>query len=135
MLVSARDGRAVEVRRRWFPWRPRRRIDPADSPFFDLDVSDGLGGLVLSLILIVFGGVILMVVVFASEALFLLFLLVPLFALARILWVLPWVIETTSGDTVLGRERVRGWRDSSERIREIAAAYQHGEDPFGAPPR
>jgi len=40
------------------------------------------------------------------------------------------VIEATDGDTLLGRERVRDWRDSSERIREIAAAYQRGQDPF-----
>jgi hypothetical protein len=35
-------------------------------------------------------------------------------------------------DTVLGVDRVRGWRDSSERIREIAAAYERDQDPFVA---
>jgi len=81
-------------------------------------------------VLLLFGGIILTVVIFGFEALLLLALLIPLLALARIMWVLPWVIEATNGDTVLGRERVRGWHDSSERIREIAAAYQRGEDPF-----
>jgi hypothetical protein len=135
MLVSALDGRAIRVRRQWLPWRLRaRHIDTDGStPDFLID-ADGLEGvvfgLVLTIIFVLFGGVILTVAVFASEALLLVLLLVPLFAIARILWVLPWVIEATNGDTVLGRERVRGWRDSSERIRDIAAAYERGQDPF-----
>jgi hypothetical protein len=41
-------------------------------------------------------------------------------------------IRTASGATVLGVDNVRGWRDSSERIREIAAAYERGQDPFAS---
>jgi hypothetical protein len=135
MMVSALDGRAIEVRRQWFPWRLRKRevdIDGTDA----LNVIGGedpagfVFSLVLALVLILFGGIIVTVVIFASELLLLIALLAPLFAIARILWVLPWIVEATNGDTVLGRERVRGWRDSSERIQEIAAAYERGQDPF-----
>jgi hypothetical protein len=126
----------VEVRRQWFPWRLRRRqVDTSDTnPFDFIDGADGLEGLVfglvLGVVLLLFGGIILTVAIFASEALLLLLLLVPLFAIARILWVLPWIIEAKVGDTLLGVERVRGWRDSADRIRDIAAAYERGQDPF-----
>jgi hypothetical protein len=135
MLVSALDGRAVEVRRQWLPWRlrPRKVDNDALDPFGVIGGDDPAGlviSLLLALVLLLFGGIILTALIFGFEALLLLALLIPLFALARILWVLPWVIEARYGGTVLGLERVRGWRDSSERIREIAAAYQRGEDPF-----
>jgi hypothetical protein len=137
MLVSALDGRAITVRRQWMPWRLKaRKVDnDAIDPFIVVGGDDPAGflfSLVLALVLLLFGGIILTVVIFGFEALLLLALLIPAFALARILWVLPWVIEATYGETVLGRERVRGWRDSSERIREIAAAYERGQDPFAA---
>ena len=140
MRVTALDGRDVEVRRQWFPWRLRRRqVDTSDTnPFDFLDLNDGLEGivfgLVLGLVFLLFGGIILTIAIFASEALVLLLLLVPLFAIARILWVLPWIIEVQNGDTLLGLERVRGWRDSTERIRDIAAAYERGQDPFATVP-
>lgn len=136
MEVTALDGRTVVVRRQWFPWRLRRRnIDLSDGdPFSLMDGGDGLEGivfgLVLGLVLVLFGGIILTVALFASELILLLLLLAPLFALARLFWVLPWIIEATHDGTVLGLARVRGWRDSSERIRDIAEAYQRGQDPF-----
>ena len=109
MRVTALDGRDVEVRRQWFPWRLRRRqVDTSDTnPFDFLDLNDGLEGivfgLVLGLVFLLFGGIILTIAIFASEALVLLLLLVPLFAIARILWVLPWIIEVRNGDTLLGQ--------------------------------
>ncbi len=133
MEVSALDGRNIEVRRRWLPWKPRaRRIDPdfvdltggADDPisFILLIVAGFIAGILLA--------VVATIALFASEFLLVLVLLVPLFALARVVWVLPWVIESRTGETLLGAEKVRGWRASEERIQEIATAYQHGEDPF-----
>jgi hypothetical protein len=134
MQVSALDGRAVEVRRQWFPWRLRKRKVDLGGDALSLVGGDDPAGflisLVLALVLLLFGGIILTVAIFGFEVLLLIALLVPLFAIARILWVLPWIIEAHHGDTLLGRERVRGWRDSSERIREIAAAYERGQDPF-----
>jgi hypothetical protein len=137
MHVSALDGRAVEVRRQWMPWRLRARKvdDGAFDPFAVVGGDDPAGfllSIVLAIVLLLFGGIILTVVVFGFEALLLVALLIPLFAIARVLWVLPWIIEASSGGTTLGRERVRGWRDSSARIREIAAAYERGQDPFAA---
>jgi hypothetical protein len=133
MLVSALDGRAIEVRRRLLPWKPRLRdVDPG---FVDLTdgADDPIGfvvmivlGLVLSLVL----AIILPFAVLASELLLVLALVVPLIVLARVFWMLPWIIEASNGDTVLGIDKVRGWRDSSERMREIAAAYERGQDPF-----
>jgi hypothetical protein len=136
MLVAALDGRAIEVRRKWLPWRLRRRqvtIDPTDA-INVLDAADDLGSFAVSVVVavvwVLFGGIVLTIALFASEALLLLLLLIPLFAAARFLLVLPWAIEAANGDTVLGVEQVRGWRDSSQRIREIAAAYELGQDPF-----
>jgi len=136
MLVSALDGRGIDVDRRWLPWRLRKRkFDTSDAnPFAFVDGADDLAGvavgLVLGIVFLVFGGIILTVAVFASEALLLVLLLLPLFAAARMFWVLPWIIEARNGDTVLGVDRVRGWRDSEARIQEIATAYQQGRDPF-----
>lgn len=132
MRVTSLDGRGIDVRRQWFPWRLRARVDPSDVTLGDIDVADGIGGLVFSLVLTLFGGVILLVAIFASEALLLIGLIIPILAIARILWLLPWTIAATSGATVLGVDKVRGWRDSSGRIREIAAAYERGQDPFAA---
>jgi hypothetical protein len=135
MLVQTLDGRAVEVRRQWMPWRLRARKVDNDvfDPFAVVGGDDPAGFLMsiaLAIVLLLFGGIILTVAIFGFEALLLLAFLIPLFALARILWVLPWIIEARNGDSLLGVERVRGWRDSAERIREIAAAYERGQDPF-----
>lgn len=134
MLVAALDGRAITVRRRWVPWRPRKRQFEGFNAF---DIVGGaedpvsfIGLLVLAIFLALFGGIVLTVAVLASEALLLVALLIPLLALARMLWILPWVVEATYGDTVLGTVPVRGWRDSEAQIQDIALAYQRGEDPF-----
>lgn len=133
MLVATPEGRAVEVRRRLVPWKPRlRKLDPE---FLDLTggADDPAGFLVMIVLGIVAGLVLALVLPFAvlaSEFLLVLALLVPLLALARVFWVLPWIIEATNGDLLLGIDKVRGWRESSERIDEIAAAYRRGEDPF-----
>jgi hypothetical protein len=133
MLVSALDGRAIEVRRRWLPWKPRLRdVDPG---FVDLSGgADDPVGLVVALVLGLVATVVLAAVlpfaVLASEFLLVLALLVPLLVLARLFWMLPWIVEATNGATLLGIDKVRGWRDSSDRIRDIAAAYERGQDPF-----
>ncbi|MFL6108712.1 MAG: hypothetical protein ACJ72L_17270 [Marmoricola sp.] len=136
MLVSAPDGRGIKVERRWLPWRLRKRQfdDVTGDPFMFLDGADDPAGAavgcVLGIVFFLFGGLILTIAVFASEALLLLLLLVPLVAAGRMFWVLPWIIEARNGDALLGTEMVRGWRDSGQRIREIAEAYQRGQDPF-----
>ena len=133
MLVSTPQGRAVDVRRRLLPWKPRLRdVDPG---FVDLTggADDPLGfvaALVLGLVATVVLAALLPFAILASELLVVLGLLVPLLVLARVFWMLPWIVEATNGSTLLGIDKVRGWRDSGERIEEIAAAYARGEDPF-----
>ncbi len=128
MEILAPDGRGIVVRRRWVPWRlKKRKVTLDDLP---IDFVDGLEGLVIgivaAIVIVLFGSIIL----FGAEAFLLLLLLLPLLALARMFWILPWVIEAVYGDQVLGKVGVRGWRDSSEKIRALAEAYQRGEDPF-----
>ncbi len=134
MLIAALDGRAITVRRRWVPWRLRKRQFEGFNAFDIVDGADDpvsfLGLLALAVVLTLFGGIILTIAVLASEALLLVALLIPLLALARMLWILPWVVEATYGDTVLGTVPVCGWRDSEAQIQDIAQAYQRGEDPF-----
>lgn len=138
MLVLTPDGMAVKVERRWMPWRLRKRDwgNPFGNPFGLIEAADDLAGsalgLVLGIVLFVFGGVILSVTLLAGEGLLLLLLLVPLFLAARMFWVLPWIIEASNGITVLGQIKVRGWRDSEERLREIATTYEQGSDPFAS---
>jgi hypothetical protein len=133
MLVSALDGRAIEVRRRLLPWKPRLRdVDPG---FVDLtggadDPLSFVGLVVLGLVASLVLAILLPFAILASEFLVVLVLVVPLLLLMRVLWLLPWIVEASNGDTLLGIDKVRGWRDSAERIREIAAAYARGEDPF-----
>ncbi|RNL64180.1 hypothetical protein EFK50_06510 [Nocardioides marmoriginsengisoli] len=135
MIVQALDGRYVTVRRRWVPWRPRKRgIGSPFGPFsFVKDADDPVSFVVLlaaGIAAFLFGGIVLTALFLAGEVVLLLLLLVPLLIAARVLYVLPWTIEATYGDEVLGTVGVRGWRASSEKIREIAAAYQQGVDPF-----
>jgi hypothetical protein len=135
MLVAALDGRAVEVRRRWLPWKPRLRRD-VDPGFVDLtggadDPAGFVAALVIGLVASVLLALLLPFAILASELLLVVALLVPLLVLARVFWMLPWIVEARNGDTLLGIDKVRGWRDSSERIRQVAAAYERGEDPFG----
>lgn len=138
MIVQALDGRYLTVRRRWVPWRPKKR--GFDSPFGPLSFLDGADDPISFVVMLaagiaafLFGGIILTALFFAGEVMVLLLLLVPLLIAARVLYVLPWVIEATHGDEVLGTVGVRGWRESEERIAEVAGALQRGEDPFLSP--
>jgi len=133
MDAALPGGGFVEIRRRWLPWRLRKRGFEAGFPDFVSGADDLSGvalGLVMGLVWFLIGGLVLTVAVFAGEALLLVLLLIPLLAAARMVTVLPWVIEAVRGETVLGVAKVRGWRESEETMRAITAAYQRGEDPF-----
>ncbi len=136
MQVAALDARIIDVRRRWIPWRPKLRQIDSSGAFDILGAADDpisfVALFVIAIVLALFGGIILAVALMASEFLLLLALLLPLLAAARVFWILPWVIEARYAETVLGTVGVRGWRDSQEKIREVAGAYQRGEDPFEA---
>jgi hypothetical protein len=120
----------------WFPWRLRRRkvssknVDPFDFLVGVDDLPSLVFAVVTFLAVLLFGGIVATLAIFASEALLLLLLLVPLLVVARLLWIAPWVIEARSAGTTLGLVKVRGWRGSQERIRDLAEAYRRGEDPF-----
>jgi hypothetical protein len=136
MRVTAPDGRTIDVSRRWFPWRLRwRRVSSRNTDPFDFLVGvDDLPSLVFAVVafiaVLLFGGIVATVAIFASEALLLLLLLVPLLVVARLLWIAPWVVEARADDATIGLDKVRGWRDSGQRIHDLAEAYRRGEDPF-----
>jgi CBS domain containing-hemolysin-like protein len=134
MQIAAPDGRVIDVRRRWIPWHPKLRriggIDAFDIAGFADDPVSFLALFVIAILLALFGGIILATALMASEILLLLALLLPLLAAARMFWILPWVIEARYAETVLGTVGVRGWRDSGDKLREVASAYQRGQDPF-----
>jgi hypothetical protein len=130
MDVTALDGREIRVRRRWLPWRVKPRDIAGDTPLDTMDFTDGIEGLIFGIILVIIFVLFGTFIFFGFELVFVLVLLVPLLALMRVFWVLPWVIEAQHDHVALGSEKVRGWRDSEDRIRDIATAYQRGEDPF-----
>lgn len=103
------------------------------NPFGFLDGADDpaglLVGLVLGLVLMLFGGIVLTFAVLASEVLLLALVLLPLLAAARVFWVIPWVVEARRGQATLGVWRARGWGASAELIRTVSDAYRRGEDP------
>jgi hypothetical protein len=131
--VTTPDGVSVTVRRQWLPWRLHRRDlgvhgDPDSLGFPEVDsIEAAVVGVVMAVIWLLIGGLILSLTILFSETLLLLLLLLPLLAVARAFWVLPWVIEARTADQVLAREKVRGWRDSEERIGAVAAMYERGE--------
>ncbi len=138
MQVTALDGRSIEVGRRWVPWRWRlpglaalRAANPLAGTTRSRDVEAVVFDVVLGTIrgLVIGGSVLVGVVLLAVQAL-LLVLVVPVLAVLRLVRVLPWVVEARHGSSILGAAKVRGWRDSEELIRQIAADLQFGRDPF-----
>ncbi|MFI7588419.1 hypothetical protein ACIB24_15220 [Spongisporangium articulatum] len=127
-------GRTWRIRRRWLPWRRRIRDVPdygIDLPSVDLgdDPISAVIGVVLLVIVTIL--VLPFLVVFAGLLLELglLLALLPLAVLARIALRRPWTIEVFGpGRRFLIRgplqheERVVGWRASSRKIHEYAAA-------------
>ena len=82
------------------------------------------------LLLVLFFPVVLAVALLAGEVLVLL-LLLPLCLVARMVPLLPWTIEARHEGTLVGVEKVRGWRSSQQRIEEIVTTYERSvDDPF-----
>jgi hypothetical protein len=132
--AAARDGRTIDVRRRWLPWKPRLREADAgvDASGFDLGVDDlaGVAVVLVVFLLVLIFPVVVAVALLAGEVLVLL-LLIPLFLLARVVPVLPWTVEARHEGTLVGVEKVRGWRASKQRIQEIVTTYERtADDPF-----
>ena len=87
MKAMARDGRAIDVRRRWLPWKPRLRdVDSSGGDAGGFDLGDDLAGVAVVIaifLLLLFFPVVLAVALLAGEVLVLL-LLLPLFLVARV---------------------------------------------------
>jgi hypothetical protein len=130
--VTAPDGTAWRVGRRWLPekptlWRPKRRHADDGGWFPDIglgDVDDAIAiviaviGVILLFILLT--TVVFPIIVFGIELLIVALLLVGGIA-ARLLFRRPWTIRARAGD---GREltwRAVGFRRSG-RVRDDAAA-------------
>jgi hypothetical protein len=126
-------GEGWRVKRRWLPWRLRRR-DPED--FIDLPVDGGVGDDLLVGLAIFVGLIVILVVVpfvavlaiLVGEMLLLL-LLLPLFVALRATFVARWPIEVWRGDTLVHAEAVRGWGSSERRMREIEDGIGRGDPP------
>ncbi|QMW67944.1 hypothetical protein H4N58_08905 [Mumia sp. ZJ1417] len=122
MKVRDADGVKWRVRRRWMPWRMRTK------ELLDYLPPTGGGGsylpddpilltlwLVFLLPVLMLGAICMMV--FGLELAILLMLL-PVVALARAVF-FGWTIVVCRGGTVVGTERVKGWRASRARIRAL----------------
>jgi hypothetical protein len=136
--VEDPSGRAWRVKRRWLPWRLRRR-DPSDfvdfsgGDFSPDDLVIGLAifvGMVIVVVLVPFVAVLAIVV----AEIFVLLLLLPLFVVLRAAFVARWPIETWRGDQLVHAEAVRGWSDSHRRMVEIVDGIRLGKGPHGASP-
>lgn len=130
MKVTDPTGDTWRVRRRWLPWRPRRRdVDGGDPSAFGASGPDELIGLVLIVVVLallivapwILAGAFLIVEVLVVV------LLLPLFLLLRASRLARWPVAVRQGRTFVWEESVRGWRGSGHRIREIAEAITRGE--------
>jgi hypothetical protein len=123
VTVTAPDGRTWEVSRhmRW----PRLRRWTTDGwdvgPVDFLDVTDGLGGVIISIVaILIISGLILVLLPF------ILFVVeVPIVIAASIVFSRSWVVTARSLDEV--REwRVRGFLRSRAAVREVADELRRG---------
>jgi hypothetical protein len=131
--ATARDGRTIDVRRRWLPWRPRVR-DVEGGDVWLIDGADDVIGFVVLLVLSVAVSLVLVFLlpplVFIAEAL-VVAAAIPVATALRILLIRPWTIEARHEGTLVGVEKVRGWRASQQRIQEIVTTYERSvDDPF-----
>lgn len=122
MKVVDHTGETWGVRRRWLPWRPRRRrFDTSELA----DIASGFDDIVWFVVILVAALVVLPVVVlvtvFVAELL-LVFLLVPVIVIVRALLTRCWPIEVARGRMIVHAESVKGWSASQERMMELTEA-------------
>ncbi len=122
MKLRDADGVRWTVRRRWLPWRVRSKglLDYLPTGGGSSYAPDDPILLALRLILVVpvvVAGTVIRLVLGLELALVL--VLLPVVVLARALFV-GWTVVVRRNGTVVGTERVKGWRASRARIRAIA---------------
>ena len=124
--VTDPSGQVWRVKRRWLPWRLRKR-DPSEA----LDVADGgpdvddlligLAIFVVVLVVVVVAPFLIVGAILALE-LVLLFVLLPLFVLLRVVRVGRWPLEVWhvgERTRLVHGEAVRGWGRSRLRMAQI----------------
>lgn len=136
MQVTDPAGETWRVKRRWLPWRLRRR-NPEDVTDFP-DVSDvgddlliGLAIFVIAILVAVFFPIVIVLAVFAAEF-FLLLLLLPVFVILRAGFVARWPIEVWRGERLQYVEAVRGWGESHRRMLAMVDGIRLGDPPRSA---
>lgn len=132
MDLTAPDGSQWRVERRWLPWRLRRR-DPdvaADAAMDATSAADGvllaLGVFLLLLVVTVALPWVLVGAVLAVELVLLLALL-PVAVVLRAVRVSDWPLDVRREGRLVHAERVRGWRASAERRRQLREAVARGD--------
>lgn len=128
-MASVLDPEGVKwtVRRRWLPWRPRRKM-PDDWGFGDTSLTDGddIISIVLNIALVVLLIPALVLALLVAAEFLLLLLLLPLWVLARSLFGTPWIIVIRRDHKVVGEEAVRGWGATNARIDQIKSFIASG---------
>jgi len=129
-------GETWRIKRRWLPWRPRKRSPDALADV--ADVGDLGGDFVVGLIIfvvvlgvLVFLPIVFVLAIFVAE-LFVLLLLLPVFILLRAGFVARWPTEAWRGDSLIHAEAVRGWGRSRQRMQEIVDGIRLGSPPSSA---
>ena len=130
------DQRRWRIRRRWLPWKPRKRsewwdFEPGFLDLANLDFLDSpLAFVALLFIAIILGAVLVFLLPFLVTALevLIVFVLMPLFVVARVAFRTPWIIVAdTQGPPQEERVRaVSGWRKSGQAMEELAREIQLG---------
>lgn len=138
MKVVDPAGETWRIKRRWLPWRLRRRsiedLDfPDDIPGDGIadDLFIGLAIFVGVLVLAVVLPVVLVLAIVVAEFLLLL-LLLPVFVIMRAAFVARWPIEAWQGDRLVWFDAVRGWGTSRRRMLDVADGIRLGNPPVPA---
>ncbi|CRZ14755.1 hypothetical protein [Mycolicibacterium neworleansense] len=128
-MASVLDPEGVKwtVRRRWLPWRPRRKM-PDDWGFGDASFTDGddIIGIVLNVALLVLLIPVLLLTLLVAAEFLLLLLLLPLWVLARSVFGTPWIIVVRRDHKIVAEEAVRGWSATSARIDHLKTVIASG---------
>jgi hypothetical protein len=140
--VTAPDGSQWRVKRRWLPWRLRRR-DPEVAGDVALDATSAADGILLALALFLLVLVVvvalpwLLVGAVVALELVLLLLVLPVAMVLRVLRIAGWPIEAWRDGRLAHAESVHGWSASAARMLGLRDAIARGQAPGTAtsPPR
>lgn len=139
MIVEDPSGETWRIKRRWLPWRLRKRkpeqlIDGVPDVGGVDDIVAALVVFIVLVLVVVFVPIVAVLTLLVAELLILL-LLLPLFVVLRATFVARWPIEVWQGERLVHAEAVRGWSDSHRRMIELADGIRLGVRPgHGASP-